>query len=496
MQEVRRKSTHARRHGRWLLLLLAVAALAALIAGWRLSARKEPLPEIKTYEDTAETLLAHEADEVARIAVTLRSGEGWTAVQSVPGSLTMEDNPDFAVAAGYAASILNAARIVSCEAVLTDDPALYRDDLAAFGLDDPRLIAAVSYTDGSAITFRVGDAVSDADMGWLYMTVDGDDRLFALDRGTADDLTVDRALLYPVTQPVLHAARMDHITLTGADGDIIGEWMLEGSIGDADAADRWLLVAPVRYPAAADALTALKTNLAALRLGAYVGPATEENLTACGFAAPRLTIAVHQAAGSIGETSAAGEYALTDWPESEFILTVGGAQNADVDYILYEDAIYTGSHYLLSFFMDKDCADTLSRYIAPTALGNLERLTVETGAGTDEYVIIRTEQVAENNELVTDENGHPVYDYACTLNGEPYDYAALEASYARLIVATVSGPLPQGWTTQEPPHTTYAFCDISGDVHTVGFATFDALHDAVLVDGEAVFYLIKGGFEL
>lgn len=496
MQDVRRKSSRTRRHGRALLLLLAVTVLAALAIGWRLSGRKEALPKLTTHADTAETLMSHEAEEVARIAVTLRSGESWTALQRSPGTLTMEDDPDFTVAAGYATGILNAARIVSCAAVLTDDPTLYRDNLASFGLEYPRLIADIAYTDGASVTFRIGDTVSDDDASWLYMTVDGDDRLFALDRGTVEDLTVDRALLYPVTQPVLHAARFDRIVLTGADGVLIGEWALDGSIGDSDAAERWRLVAPVRYPADASAVTTLRANLAALRLGAYVGPATAENLTAYGFDAPRLTITIHQAAGSIGETAVTGEYALTDWPESSFILTVGDPQNEDVDYIRYGDSIYTGSHYLLSFFMEKDYADTLSRYIAPTALGNLERLTIETAEGTEEYVITRTEQVAENNELVTDMNGHIVYDYACALNGEALDYSAFEASYARLIVATASGSLPQGWTVEEAPHTTYTFYDVSGAVHTVAFADFDALHDAVLMDGEAVFYLIKGGFTL
>ena len=56
--------------------------------------------------------------------------------------------------------------------------------------------------------------------------------------------------------------------------------------------------------------------------------------------------------------------------------------------------------------------------------------------------------------------------------------------------------LPEGWGTEETPHTVYAFDDVAGDRHTVALTAFDALHDAVIIDGSAVFYLIRGGFSL
>lgn len=493
MQEVRRKAGRKGTKRGW-LLLLALALLLGALGVRALLPDGKPAP-LETHADTAQVLMTHASDEVERVAVTLRAGEGWEAAQTAPGALTLTDEPDTEIAPGHAASILRAASEISCEAVLTDDPALYLGELAAFGLDDPALVATVSYTDGQSVTLRVGGAVSEADTGWFYMLMDGDERLFAIDRGTVEDLAIDRSLLRPVAQPTLHAARFDRIALTGAAGPI-GEWALMGDIGDADAGDRWQLTSPLRYPADGEAINTLKQNLASLRLGAYVGPATAENLALYGFDAPRLTIAAHQAAGSFGTVSAAGEWTLTDWPESDFALTVGGALSEDIDYILYEDAIYTGSHYLLEVFMSLDWSATLSRYIAPTALGNLARLTARTAEDAHTYAITRSERVAENNELVTDESGGLVYDYACALDGEPCDYEAFEAAYGQLIVATVSGRLPEGWQAAGEPHTVYTFEDVSGETHTVALADFDALHDAVLMDGVAAFYLIKGGFGL
>lgn len=494
MERIRRKERRARPRGRWPLLVLACVALIAAAGGAWWNARNQEMP-VRT-PDTAEILMEHAAEEVSRIAVTLRLGEGWSAVQPSPGCLALEDDPDFPVDARRAASILEAARMVSCEAVLTDDPELYAGHLSDFGLEHPRLVAQLAYTDGSEVTLRVGDAVAGEGVSWYYMTVDGDDRLFAVDQGTIDDLTVDRARLYPVEQPTLHQARFDRMELLGPGGAVIGAWALEGDIGNADAGDRWRLTEPVAYPADAQAMAGLKNNLANLRLGAYVGPATEENLRRYGFDEPRLTIAIHQAAGSIGGVNEEGTYTVTDWPEDTFTLTVGGAKNEDVDYVRYEDGIYISSHYLLQVFMTLDALDTLNRYVVPTALGNLASLTIEQGEETTEYVLTRRERVTANNELETDAEGAPVYDVTVERNGQEMTYAALEAMYNRLITVTVSGRLPAGWTTDEPPHTRLIFHDVSGDSHVVALTAFDALHDAVFLDGEAVFYLIHGGLSM
>ena len=104
------------------------------------------------------------------------------------------------------------------------------------------------------------------------------------------------------------------------------------------------------------------------------------------------------------------------------------------------------------------------------------------------------EQVAANNELVYDESGNVCYDVHVTRNGEAIDYAAFEAAYSALLPVTVSGLLPE--TTDAAPHTVYTFTDVDGTVHTVALATFDALHDAVTVNGHQAFYLIKNGFRL
>ena len=493
MLDVSKKKKRTVKHGRLWLAVFALVLAAAIGATVLWMNQPEEVPEVEVHE-TSGHLAEYTPAQVARLAVTLRSGESWAALQKAEGTLTLEDDPDYQVSASMAQRLLNAASSVSYQEILTEDPGEYADRLADFGLDTPRVVAGITYADGSTWVLRVGNTLSLQEDNAYYMTVDGDDRLFSLDKGTAEDLMAEKTLLHPVNQPTLHKARFDKITFADGQGTITAEWVLRGEIG-GNAQDRWMLTAPVSYPADGESMATLLENLENLRLGAYVGAATPENLTAYGFDAPRFVLTIHQAAGSIGTTGLDGVYSVTDWPEDTFTLTIGGAKSDMVDYVLVGESIYITSHFTLGVFMDMDAASTLSRYTVPVALGNLRALTIRTNGEETVYTITRTEQVAENNALVTDSEGNVIYDLTCQVNGEPLAYAAFESAYNELLKVTVSGTLPQGWQAAGAPHTAYLFEAVTGETYTLELVKFDAMHDAVLLDGHGLFYLIRDGMK-
>lgn len=469
----------------FLLMMLVVIAAASLLAN---QSQEEASA---AHVSTAANLFEYTPVDVA--SITIRRGEeaSWTVTQA-DGLLTLAGEGGFTLSESTSATLLDAACILPCEAVLTDDPTEYQPHLADFGLDNPRYEAIVTYADGVTAHLRVGDPGAENN-AWYYMTVEGDDRLFTFSRGMVEALFVSRDSLWDVASPVIHKARIDRLTLTAPDA--VTQWTLQGHITDMDAADKWFVTAPFTYPADADAMSTLLANAANLRLGAYVGPATAENLAAYGFDTPRLTIDIHMAAGAIGVTSEDGAVIATDYPEGTVTFIIGGEKNDMVDYVRHVDSIYLSSHFTMGMFLDYDVAATMSRYPVMTALGNLASLTIDENGAVTEYLLTRTEQVAANNEIVTDEDGNAVYDVTVACNGEPVDYTAFETAYNKLAMATVSGALPSGLSIPSP-HTTCTFADVDGTVHTVALADFDVLHDAVIVDGHPAFYLIKGGFQL
>ena len=492
MQTVRKRSHSSGEKQRILLLLGAMIVLIAVTSAVLLLGHDDKT-DWPTYVSTAETLFEYTSAEVT--SITIRRGEEspWAVVQEENGLLTLQGEGDFQLSESTSAVLLDAASILSCEEVLTSDPAEYRDHLEDFGLDAPKYEAIVTYSDGVTAHLRIGNPGAENN-AWYYMTVDGDDRLFAFSRGMVEALFVSRESLREITSPTIHKARIDRITLTGPNS--VAQWTLQGDITDTDAADKWCITAPFTYPADTDAMANLLSGISNLRLGAYVCPATAENLTQYGFDAPRLTIDIHMAAGTIGSTNADGAVEATDWPESTVIFVIGGEKSDMVDYVRFGDSIYISSHFTIGMFIDYDVTATMSRYPVLTALGNLAALSIREGDTLTEYTLTRTEQVAANNELITDENGHPIYDVTVTRNGEPIDYNAFNTAYNGLTLVTVSGTLPEGEEVAATPHTVYTFTDVDGTAHTVELATFDVLHDAVIVDGHAAFYLIKGGFKL
>ncbi len=488
MQSVQKKQRGS--HKPWLWLILIWAALTLVIAA-RVIVLDLPRKQAPDIENETIDLVSRDTGDVQSITIQRGSDPVWTAVQEEAGLLTVQGEGGFTLMASDSASLLTAAARITAEETLTEDPADYAAALADFGLAEPRYVASITYADGTSVTVSVGNA--SADGTWRYMLLSGRDGLYAFSRGSVEALFPNRDTLYQVTQPTLHKARIDRITLTGPSG-IQAEWTLQCPITAADAIDRWAITAPLVYPADAEAMTNLLANVANLRLGAYVCEATPEALTQYGFDAPRLTIDVHMAAGTIGTVSAEGVYETADWPAGTTTYVIGGEKNDMVDYVLHDGTIYISSHFTIGIFLDYDVKATMSRYLAPTALGNLASLTIETDGAVETYAITRTEQVAENNELLTDVDGSILYDVSLTKNGEPADYAAFEAAYNALLTVTVSGTLPN--PVDAAPHTVWTFTDVDGTVHTVAFATFDAMHDAVSIDGHQAFYLIKGGFDL
>ncbi len=474
----------------WALPILALVAAVLFLAAQRLQAASPAQPTTPVQDVI---LYEYAPDEVQSLRITRRGESPWQVTRDSDGLFVLEGS-GYRLSEADTRALANAACILTCEEILTEDPADYADHLADYGLASPSSIAAIGYEDGTTVTLRIGDSAPHTS-AWYYALIDGDARLFAFPKGVVQDLFVSEASLYAVEQPILHKARIDRITLTTPDGTL-AEWALDADITDADAIDRWRLTAPFAYPADATAMENLLTNAGQLRLGTYLAPATPENLTRYGFNAPRMAITLHMAAGTIATTGMSSAVTAEDYPESSVTFVIGGAENDLIDYVRCGGHLYRCSHFSLSAFLNADPQATMSRYLLPVALGNLATLTIEQGGTVDTYVLTRTEQVAENNDLIYDAEGQIIYDVAITRNGEALDYAQFEAAYGQLVTATVSGTLPEGAHAAEAPHTVYTFTDLDGSVHTVALAAFDALHDAVILDGHEAFYLIKGGFVL
>ena len=430
------------------------------------------------------TLQDRNAEEVASVTVTRRGQAPWTLIRDESGGVYLKGSEGWTVKERLADQVLDTMANLVYEDIMTADPAEYRDRLAAFGLGDPYITAEVRFTDGQEMTIHLGDEVP-VEERIRYMTVDGDERLYAVAYSLAEDLDVEQEALHPVNQPEIYPVLLDRLTVYGRDGQETAEWRLRGEITDQDAGTNWVITAPFRYPADEDVIQNMKTGAGNLRMGVFLGDATEDNLAQWKRAEPEYTLELHMAPGSTGTVSDLGVYNVTEREGGTVTLGISRSDNEMIDYVRFGDEIYKVSHLSLSAFVDANAEGTAARYIAPVPLNSLESITIEQNGETVTYTVERT---GETDPDTAEEK------VICRKDGEEISREAFEAAYERLLTVTVSGKLPKGAEWEEA-HTKYTFRTVSGGTHTVELSSWDGMHDAVTMDGETRFYLICRGAE-
>lgn len=483
MQKVDRKAHRERKAQRWIWLAAAVVLLAGCTTAAVLLSREETVP-VQEEEQHWGLLIDREENELAALTVERRGEQPWTLIRTVNGTLMPENDDTWTVSEQQGMILQETMTQLRYEEVLSEDPEVYRKNPEAFGLEEPMVSVTARYTDGSSATLHIGNDTG-LEEGWHYLTVDGDDRLYAVASAIAGDLDLEYAVLRPVPRPGIYAALLDRITVT--DGEkTIAEWKLQGQITDRDAASNWAVTAPFCYPADEEAVQSLKKSAEDLRLGAYAAPATDETLKRYGFDNPRRTLCFHMAAGSTGTVSETGVYDVTEHEENTVILYIGNDADEMTKYVRFGDEIFTVSSFTLSAFAEPDPMSTVARYPVLIPLASLETLTVEENGEIREYRLVDSVQTEDPG------SGEETGTRTCMLNGEPLSYEAFEAAYDRLLTVTFSGILPDG-AVWKGPYKKAVFRTLSGGTHTMELSDWDGMHDAVTVDGYTLFYLIKGG---
>ncbi len=486
MEKVERKKRNGKGPRRLLWLLGALVLTAACIfAAIRLN--KDAKPEMpQAGPDTRGSLVDRETSEIIRLTVQARGQESWTAVRGEDGTLRLEGEENWIPDETLTEKLEDAMANIVYEEVLTEKAEDYQNRLADFGLDEPVMIASAQYADGSSVTLRFGNAPGLMDRDFRYMTMDGDPRLFAAAGSLLEDLQIGKELLHPVAQPEIQSQRLDRITVLNGDGTKRIEYMLDGAITDPGAAEEWIMTCPFRYPVDYDTMVSIRKNAANLRLGLYIGEAADLDLAALGLDAPAAILEIHMAAGTTGQITAEGVYQPEERKEETLRFEIGTDKNEMTVYVHYGDTVYTMNRFMLTTLTEAEPLSVATRYPVTTSLSALAELEVKKNGSRDVYVLTRETKPAEGEEEESVTVLH------CSKNGTEISGETFEAAYERLQVVTVSGRLPEDWKKKETTEL-YIFRTTNGKTHIVEMSPFDAMHDAVTLDGCTVFYLIRDG---
>ena len=460
--------------GRQLLLGLMILCLAAAgLCAYLL--RPRTYPDLPRAEDPTVLLSDRSSADVAHLRIRNGQGETYEITQQ-DGQAAMDGDAGFDLSATKLEDALECAAQVYAQRVILD---LSQDSTltaADFGITDEGIAVTAAYTDGTELTFYVGDLLPEETPAY-YMMVAGDTRVFAIDQQTHDVFSRSRMALHAVPDPALKGELIDAITFTGEN-----PFRIERRTGD-----EWYLTAPFEYPLSSTAVDTLLEKLENLRFSQYTAPESA-GLAAYGLDAPRRTVTLDIAASILTGYDENGQaYAQKQLDAYQLTLSCGADASEVIFYCLYRGDVLKASYFTAGFLLSQGYDGLLLGAPINVPTNRLTSLSVSRAGETHLYALSLHERVLANNQFETDENGSILYDVQVTRDGEACDATQFLYAYGQMTELSAVSPLPAGYAPQGEPALTVTLAWEDG-ARELAFYPYDALHWAVAVNGTALFY--------
>ena len=196
-----------------LVILLIVLALAvgAYIAASLLTKREEE-KDTQT-EETKITLANKKAEDITSVSIVNTSGS--YTVELLSNKYFLKDDHTFPLDPKKAKSIVNAASVIECSRIVTEEGGNEGD----YGLDKPKYLISISYSDGAKLSLKIGDYNQHTSSN--YLSLEGENKVYMIDGDFApcfgipmNDLIQNEVL----SQPENRFDCLSEISISFADG--------------------------------------------------------------------------------------------------------------------------------------------------------------------------------------------------------------------------------------------------------------------------------------
>ena len=473
MESVPKKRARSGLKKRSIFLILACAAVLAGIGAYFLRPQA-PAPPVSLRTEPL-YLLSRPADEIEAIAVTPREGDAYALVQRETG-LRLLGEEDTALREWLTEDLLSVAASLPVQDVAAEEDRA--PSLGDFGLEPPLTTVTVTYRDGERVTLRFGDATP-GEEDTRYCLRAGDGRVFTVMNEESRLVLYERDYLRAFEQPKIDASLLDRVDVAG---DIV--------FGAYYTQSGWQMDAPFRYPLSTARTDQLLKSIEGMGFETLLGDRQSLNLADYGLDHPALTVTLTQAPTVVSGENAAGETVTIPQPSAQYVLEIGAETGKSGVYLSWRGRVFKASNFVLGFWKALSVEDMLLRQPVNLLVNDLNRVTLEYGDHKASYEVRMVEAVTQNNQIATDEYGSVRYDCAVRRAGEQADMdaEAFLSWYVRLASLSPAGDLPPGYTPGGEPR---ARIILENDrlTRVIDFCPWDALHDAIVVDGVARFYV-------
>ncbi|MBR3015580.1 MAG: DUF4340 domain-containing protein [Clostridia bacterium] len=432
-------------------------------------------------ENRVTLLLTRPLEDVASVRIAPKESAAYTLIQGKNG-FVLEGRETEKLRESIMEEISLSLGQVPAEAVVL--PELNPSQgltLAAFGLDPAKARVEITYQDGEKKELLLGDTAPNQETPQRYCMLTGDPRLYTVIESDAEVFFHEMEYLLDFAQPSLDSSLLDRIEVTGNVA-----WTADYTPSG------WQMTVPFSYPLSIQRMEAILSRIGYMGFEAYLGDEQEVNLADYGLDAPEITVRLTQAATVISGETEDGEQVSFPVAKREYLLQLGNDTETSGVYLAWEGKVYKASSFLLGFWKNLNPRDLVLTAPVNFQVNNLDEVRLDAPGISKAYEVRMVESITENNQIATDEYGQTLYDLAARRTGENEDMDAKEFAdwYTQLATLSGDGNLPGGYTLSGESRGTIALTN-SHLTRTIDFYPFDALHDALAVDGTALFYVRK-----
>ncbi|MBR3106023.1 MAG: DUF4340 domain-containing protein [Clostridia bacterium] len=426
-------------------------------------------------------LLERPADDIVSVRISPKDSVAYTLVRQVEG-FALQGREDAPLRASVMEEIMLSLGKVPAEAVVL--PELNPEQgltAAVFGLDQPQARVEITYADGEKKEMLYGNAAPSEITPQRYCMLTGDARVYTVIEADSEVFFHEMEYLLAFDQPRIDASLLDRIEVSGS---VV--WAAEYTPSG------WQMKLPFSYPLSIQRMDALLSRIESMGFEAYLGDEADMDLSMYGLDAPEATVTLTQAATVITGETEDGQQVSFPVAEQEYVLKLGKETGKSGVYLAWRGRVYKASNFLLGFWKTLNPRDMVLVNPVNFLVNNLDEVSISASGVSGAYEVRMVESVAENNQIATDEYGQTLYDMAVRRAGESEDMdaEAFAAWYKSLAALSGDGALPDGFVLSGESRATITLKN-SHLTRKIEFYPFDALHDAMVVDGVSLFYMQK-----
>lgn len=216
------------------VLVLAIGAYAVASAIAKREEDKNIIPE-----ETKITIADKETADISSVSVTNKNSS--YTIEFLSNKFFLKDDHAFPLDQSKATSIVNAASVVECNRIVAENGG----SSAEYGLDDPKYLVLISYSDGTELSLKIGDYNQHTDSN--YLSLDGEDRVYMIDQSFASSFGIPKyglILNETVTEPKEKFESLTEINISFSDAKGHKYTLTEGEpaeSGEDGSEDTWSL---------------------------------------------------------------------------------------------------------------------------------------------------------------------------------------------------------------------------------------------------------------